>query len=53
MANKVWYTVVIATEEQNVSVYPTDTFCNHDYILTSEQNHRVIKCSKCDDTKPI
>ena len=30
-------------------------FCHndHDYILTSEQGHRVIKCRKCDDTKPI
>jgi hypothetical protein len=30
-----------------------ENFCNHDYILTSEQGHRVIKCRKCDDTKPI
>ena len=27
--------------------------CNHTYILTSEQGHRVIKCSKCNDTQPI
>jgi len=27
--------------------------CNHNYILTSEQGHRVIKCSKCKDTQPI
>ncbi len=27
--------------------------CNHSYILTTEQGHRVIKCSKCNDTRPI
>jgi hypothetical protein len=27
--------------------------CNHNYILTPEQGHRVIKCSKCKDTQPI
>jgi len=27
--------------------------CNHSYILTAEQGHRVIKCSKCNDTQPI
>jgi hypothetical protein len=27
--------------------------CNHSYILTDEQGHRVIKCSKCNDTRPI
>jgi len=26
MKNKVWHKVVIATEEQDVSVYPTETF---------------------------
>ena len=26
MANKVWHKIVIATEEQNVEVYPTDTY---------------------------
>ncbi len=26
MKNKVWHKVEIATEEQNVSIYPTDTF---------------------------
>jgi hypothetical protein len=26
MKNKVWHKVVIATEEQNVEVYPTETF---------------------------
>ena len=26
MKNKVWYKVTIATDEQNVEVYPTETF---------------------------
>ena len=26
MANKVWYRTVIATEEQNVQIYPTEGF---------------------------
>jgi hypothetical protein len=26
MKNKVWHKVTIATEEQNVEVYPTETF---------------------------
>jgi hypothetical protein len=26
MKNKVWHKVTIATEEQNVDVYPTETF---------------------------
>lgn len=26
MENKVWHKVTIATEEQNVEVYPTETF---------------------------
>jgi hypothetical protein len=26
MKNKVWHKVLIATEEQDVSVYPTETF---------------------------
>jgi hypothetical protein len=30
-----------------------EQMCNHNYILTSEQGHRVIKCSKCNDTQPI
>jgi len=27
--------------------------CKCDYILTAEQGHRVIKCVKCGDVKPI
>jgi hypothetical protein len=27
--------------------------CKHSYILTAEQSHRVIKCSKCNDTQTI
>lgn len=27
--------------------------CKHSYVLTDEQGHRVIKCSKCNDTQPI
>lgn len=30
-----------------------ERMCNHTYILTSEQGHRVIKCQKCDNTQPI
>lgn len=26
MKNKVWHKIVISTEEQNVEIYPTDTF---------------------------
>jgi hypothetical protein len=26
MANKVWHKIIIATEEQNVEIYPTDTY---------------------------
>jgi hypothetical protein len=26
MKNKVWYKIEIATEEQNVSIYPTETY---------------------------
>ena len=26
MKNKVWHKVVIATEEQNIEIYPTETF---------------------------
>ena len=27
--------------------------CKHIYTLTNEQGHRVIKCSKCNDTQPV
>ncbi len=27
--------------------------CDHNYILTAEKGHRVIKCSTCNDTRPI
>ena len=27
--------------------------CKHNYTITAEQGHRVIKCSKCNDTQPI
>jgi hypothetical protein len=30
-----------------------EQICNHNYNLTSEQGHRVIKCSKCNHTQPI
>ena len=33
--------------------WQAERMCNHTYILTSEQGHRVIKCQKCDDTQPI
>lgn len=30
-----------------------DRTCNHNYILTSEDGHRVIECQKCDNVQPI
>jgi len=27
--------------------------CNHNYILTSEQSIRIIKCLKCNSVQPI
>ena len=30
-----------------------ERMCSHTYILTSEQDHRVIQCQKCNDTQPI
>ena len=33
--------------------WQAERMCNHNYTLTSEQGHRVIKCQKCDDTQPI
>ena len=27
--------------------------CKCDYIVTAEQGHRVIRCLKCGDVKPI
>jgi hypothetical protein len=27
--------------------------CNHNYILTTEDEHRVIKCQKCPNVQPI
>lgn len=30
-----------------------DRNCNHNYILTTEDGHRVIKCQKCDNVQPI
>lgn len=27
--------------------------CKHNYILTSEQGHRIIQCLKCNNTQPI
>ena len=27
--------------------------CKCDYIITAEQGHRIIKCLKCGDVKPI
>jgi hypothetical protein len=41
MKNKVWYKIEIATEEQNVSIYPTETY---DGIIleTRELDNRTI-----------
>ena len=33
--------------------WQSERTCKHSYTLTSEQGHRVIKCSKCNDTQPI
>jgi hypothetical protein len=27
--------------------------CKHNYILTSEQGHRIIQCLKCNNTQAI
>ena len=27
--------------------------CEHNYILTAEQGHRIIKCLKCNNIQPI
>lgn len=33
--------------------YQSEQTCNHIYILISEQGHRVIKCTKCNNIQPI
>ena len=47
----------MAYEEINPTLQQTDVICtlncNCEYILTVEQGHRIIKCIKCGDVKPI
>jgi Asp-tRNA(Asn)/Glu-tRNA(Gln) amidotransferase B subunit len=38
--------------EQGVK-WQIDRSCEHNYILTTELGHRVIKCLKCNKTQPI
>ena len=40
-------------KQLNISdvIYSLD--CKCDYIITTEQGHRIIKCLKCGDVKPI
>lgn len=38
-------------EKEKEVMYPINCKCN--YILTSEQGCRVIKCLECGDVKPI
>jgi hypothetical protein len=33
--------------------YQQENSCKHNYILTTEQGHRVIKCLKCNNSQPI
>ena len=37
----------------NSAKWQQETSCNHNYILTSEQQHRVIKCLNCNNVQAI
>jgi len=41
MKNKVWHQIVIATEEQNVSIYPTEDF-NGIIVETKELDDKTL-----------
>jgi hypothetical protein len=41
MANKVWHKIVIGTEEQNVEIYPTDTY-DGIIVETKELDDKIV-----------
>ena len=45
----------LKSKESKVGTLSTckEIFLQCNYILTTEQGHRVIKCLKCGDVKPI
>ena len=40
-------------ENLNISDVICSLNCKCDYIVTAEQGHRIIKCLKCGEVKPI
>ena len=40
-------------KQLNISDVMCELNGKHDYILTAEQGHRIIKCLKCGNVKPI
>jgi hypothetical protein len=38
---------------EEYSKWKAERICSHDYILTSEHYHRIIKCTKCNNIQPI
>ena len=42
-----------ASENLNISDVICSLNCKCDYIVTAEQGHRIIKCLKCGEVKPI
>ena len=44
MGNKVWHMVTIATEEQNVKIYPTDLYDG--IIVSTEERSGTSKYAK-------
>ena len=40
-------------KQLNISDVICSLDCKCDYIITAEQGHRIIKCLKCGDVKPI
>jgi len=40
-------------KQLNISDVMCKSNCKCCYILTAEQGHRIIKCSKCGSVKPI
>jgi hypothetical protein len=40
-------------KKMRLSAVMCELNCKCDYILTAEQGHRVIKCLKCGNVKPI
>jgi len=40
-------------DEQLGAKWQQENTCNHNYILTSQQGQRIIKCQKCNNVQPI